>query len=93
MELLGLSGDRSDSLAMLKRRAREDGDAKEQILAIEALAATWKDDPDTLPFLKTRAKYDWERQVRLAAVREIVKNWQDDPERYRNMGLDFSDGT
>ncbi len=50
------------------------------IQAIEAVAATWKDDLQTLPILKQRAQSDDDWAVRQAAVQELARGWKDDPE-------------
>ena len=50
------------------------------IQAVEAVAATWKDDLQTLPILKQRAQSDDDWAVRQTAVQELARGWKDDPE-------------
>ncbi len=50
------------------------------IQAIEAVAATWKDDLQTLPILKQRAQSDDDWAVRQTAVQELARGWKDDQE-------------
>ncbi len=50
------------------------------IQAVEAVAATWKDDQETLPILKQRAQSDDDWTVRQTAVQELARGWKDDQE-------------
>ncbi|MEG4068745.1 HEAT repeat domain-containing protein [Microcoleus sp. Pol11C2] len=54
--------------------------AEIRVLAVSAIAFTWKDDPKTLPWLKQLAEFDEDSDVRHTAVQELARGWKDYPE-------------
>jgi HEAT repeats/NACHT domain len=78
IELVRCCREDSQTLRLLKERARGDADSVVRLTALNELVQGWSHDPDNLPLLRHIALSDPDPEVRRTAVRELARGWRDD---------------